>query len=85
LINKSEQTVCILCGNLRVFSRKWKEKVDGKGSMVTHTESVCADSECQKKVDSKFAEMRERRESADERRKGIVIAKRLKSPAILLK
>ena len=85
MINKSEQTVCILCGNVRVFSRKWKEKVDGKGSVVTHMESVCSDSECQKKVDAKFAEMRERRESADERRKGIVIARRVKIPGILLK
>lgn len=85
MITKSEQTVCILCGNLRVFSRKWKEQVDGRGSVVTHFESVCSDSECQKKVDAKFAEMREKREMADERRKGIVIAKRVKTPGILLK
>ena len=78
MINKRDQTFCILCGKLRIFSRQWKEKVDGRGSVVTHTESVCSDLECQKKVDAKFTEMREKREAAVERRKSAVIAKRMR-------
>lgn len=81
IINKNDQTACILCGNLRVFSRQWKERVDGKGTVVTHTDSVCADAECQKKVDEKFAAMRERREASGKNRKSIVIAKRVKAQA----
>ena len=76
--HEQDQTVCILCGNVRVFSRQWKNKVDGKGSIVTYTENVCADVECQQKVDEKFAEMRERRQIAHDRRKSIVIARRTK-------
>ncbi len=74
----STQTACILCGNMRVFSRQWKEKVDGRGSVVTHIESVCEDVECQKKVDLKFSEMREKRAAGEERRKIRMAIKREK-------
>lgn len=65
------QTVCINCGRLRIFSRTWKEKVEGKGSVVTHTESVCPDAECQKVVDARFAEIREKKEASEEKRKNV--------------
>lgn len=55
------ETVCIRCGKVRIFSRRWKEKVDGRGSVVTHEETVCPDPECQKLVDQHFSEMRDRR------------------------
>ena len=79
MISIGEQTLCILCGKMRVFSKQWKEQVNGKGSIVTHTESVCADSECQKKVDAKFSEMRERKVASEERRKSNLVARQAKS------
>ncbi len=81
MIKKSDFTVCIICGNLRIFSRQWKERVDGRGTVVTHTESICPNPECQKKVDAKFSEIRERREASELKRKGIVLAKRTKLQA----
>lgn len=61
---------------MRVFSKTWKDKLDGKGTMITHTESVCVDIECQKIVDKKFAEMREKRELSEERRKSVVLSRK---------
>ncbi|MBI3282794.1 hypothetical protein HYZ70_01825 [Candidatus Curtissbacteria bacterium] len=63
----SSATPCIRCGKIRIFSRKWVEKVDGKGAIVTHEEYVCLDQECQKIVDAKFEEMRNRRLGLDNR------------------
>lgn len=54
------ETSCIRCGKIRIFKRKWKEVI-GKGAAITHIETVCPDAKCQKIVDAKFAEMRERR------------------------
>ena len=85
MINLQDQTFCILCGNLRVFSKRWKDKLDGRGNVITHTESVCPDKECQKKVDQKFTEIRERREASEEKRKGLILAKRLQKTVIPLK
>lgn len=60
-INDQIETQCIRCGKTRVFFRRWKEKVDGRGAVVTHVETVCPDSECQKIVDAEFAAKREKR------------------------
>ncbi|OGD87871.1 hypothetical protein A2870_01315 [Candidatus Curtissbacteria bacterium RIFCSPHIGHO2_01_FULL_41_11] len=68
-------SVCIRCGKTRIFSKKWIEKNDGRGTPVLHEEAICPDSECQKIVDEKFAAMRERREQAEDRKKGITIAR----------
>ncbi|MEX2027903.1 MAG: hypothetical protein WD988_00195 [Candidatus Curtissbacteria bacterium] len=57
-------TPCIRCGKMRIVSRVWKEKLE-YGSIVTHTETVCPDKECQKLVDEKFALARERREQLE--------------------
>ncbi len=57
-------TVCIRCGKTRIVKRVWKEKLE-HGSVITHTESVCPDAECQKVVDEKFALARERREQLE--------------------
>lgn len=78
IINKQDKIICIHCGSLRIISRVWKEKVDGRGSVVTHTESVCTNDECQRTTDERFREMRERRKLAEEKRKSIVLAKRTK-------
>lgn len=64
----SDSSTCIRCGKIRVFSRKWTEKIDGRGQIVIHEEYVCSDAECQKIVDGKFEEMRLRREVAENRK-----------------
>jgi len=68
-------TPCIRCGKTRVLSRKWKGKSDGRGSMITYEEYVCVDSECQKVVDAKFEEMRNRRLGLEVKRNNIKIAR----------
>lgn len=74
---KSE-TVCIRCGKKRIFLKKWSEKVDGKGTLLTYTQTICPDKECQEIVDAKFTEMRERREMSEEKRKHNLINRKLK-------
>lgn len=69
----STTTLCIRCGKPRIFSRRWEEKADGKGTIITHEEYVCRDSECQKIVDAKFEEMRTRRLGLEERKNNIKI------------
>ncbi len=54
-------TPCIRCGKDRVFSKKWTEKVLDRGTPITYELYVCPDSECQKVVDAKFEEMRQRK------------------------
>lgn len=63
------QTFCIICGKKRIFFKNWKEKVDGRGTIVTITKSVCPDKKCQKKVDAKFDEIRKRREATEDKRR----------------
>ncbi|OGE05759.1 hypothetical protein A3F45_04105 [Candidatus Curtissbacteria bacterium RIFCSPHIGHO2_12_FULL_41_17] len=57
----SQETVCIRCGKIRIFARRWKEKTE-KGSVIIHEETVCPDPDCQKIVEAKFEEMRKKRE-----------------------
>ncbi len=59
-------TPCIRCGKTRIVKRVWKEKLE-HGSIITHTETVCPDKECQKAVDEKFAAVRARREELENR------------------
>ena len=54
------QNVCIRCGKVRIKGATWKEKSD-RGAVIFHEQSVCPDAECQKLVDKKFEEMRERK------------------------
>lgn len=54
------ESSCIRCGKTRVIGKVWVEKTD-KGNPITHTETICPDSECQKKVDADFAAKRERK------------------------
>ncbi|MDO8486977.1 MAG: hypothetical protein Q7S45_01630 [Candidatus Curtissbacteria bacterium] len=79
LIQNQANSTCIRCGKIRIFSKKWKDKENGKGSMVTHEETICPDHECQKIVDEKFKEIRDRRELAEERKRYIVLARSAKS------
>lgn len=71
-------TVCIRCGKQRVFLKKWKEKVDNRGTVITSEIYVCPDKECQKIVDAKFAEMRQKRLDSEQRKANL----RIKKPAV---
>lgn len=76
-------SVCIRCGKTRIFLRRWKDRGEnGKGTVVTHEETRCPDLECQKIVDEKFQEMKDRRTQTEERKKAVILersaAKKLK-------
>lgn len=61
-----QETPCIRCGKTRIFKRQWKEEV--KGGVITHTETVCPDPECQKIVEADFAARREKRLSFENKK-----------------
>ena len=54
------ESVCIRCGKTRIFKRKWREVLE-RGAAITHTETVCPDKDCQKKVEADFEEKRQKR------------------------
>jgi hypothetical protein len=56
---------CIRCGKERLVSKTWKEEITNffGSSFVTHTETVCPDKECQKIVEAKFQQEKERKEA----------------------
>lgn len=49
---------CIQCGKERVDGKSWKEK--SGVSVVTHTQTICPDSDCQKIVDKAIADRKEK-------------------------
>ncbi len=83
LIQDQSTTNCIRCGKPRIFWRKWKDRENNKGSQILHVETVCPDKECQKLVDEKFQEMRDRRALAENRKKSVILAKTAKSKAVI--
>jgi hypothetical protein len=56
---------CIRCGKERIVSKTWKEEIHNFSgtSFITHTETVCPDGECQKIVDAKFKQEKEKKEA----------------------
>jgi len=77
-------SVCIRCGKTRIFMTRWKDRGEsGKGTVVTHEESRCPDRQCQKIVDEKFQEMKDRRTQAEERKKAVVLERSLAKKAKL--
>ena len=68
-------TVCIRCGRDRILFKKWTEKSESNGKITTNELHVCPDSECQKIVDQKFAEMREKRMESEIRKSNLKLAK----------
>ena len=68
-------TVCIRCGKQRILFKKWTEKSETNGKITTFETYVCPDSDCQKIVDAKFAEMRERRMGSEARKSNIRLNK----------
>ncbi|OGD93815.1 hypothetical protein A3F02_00630 [Candidatus Curtissbacteria bacterium RIFCSPHIGHO2_12_FULL_38_9b] len=67
-----QETSCIRCGKIRIFKKKWIEKLD-RGSVITHIETVCPDNDCQKIVDAQFAAKRELRLAQENRKTGIKV------------
>lgn len=78
-------SVCIRCGKTRIFLKMWKDHGEnGRGAIVTHEESRCPDLECQKVVDEKFQEMKDRRTQAEERKKAVILERSAAKKARLL-
>ncbi len=71
-----QENICIRCGKTRIFARRWKEKVDGRGTVVTHEETVCPDSACQKVVDEQFLEMRNKRIRLEDAKQSIRLSRK---------
>lgn len=68
-------SVCIICGKVRVFSRKWADKENGKGSVIMHEETKCPDPACQQLVDEKFQAIRDHKAQIEERRQAALLEK----------
>ena len=68
-------TVCIRCGRDRILFKKWTEKSETNGKITTNELYVCPDSDYQKVVDAKFAEMREKRMESEIRKSNLKLAK----------
>ena len=64
------ETPCIRCGKTRIVKRTLKETVN-RGTPITHVETVCPDSACQKVVDAQFAEIREKRELQESKKTSV--------------
>ena len=65
--------ICTRCGKQRIFKDSWQEKlVTGQGqSLVTYSQFVCPDPDCQKLMELDLAEKqqisRERQDNQDKR------------------
>lgn len=73
--------VCTRCGKPRIFKDSWQEKFEsGQGkSVLTYSQFVCPDPECQKQVEIALAEKQvlaqERQDAQDKREQDRVIAR----------
>lgn len=58
---------CIRCGKERIISKTWKESVKTfiGSTIVTYTETVCPDSDCQKIVEHGLAVQKNKREKLE--------------------
>lgn len=75
---KETFSVCIRCGKTRILLKRWKDHGEnGKGAQIAHEETVCPDKKCQKIVDEKFQEMRDRRTQTEERKKAVILERSL--------
>jgi hypothetical protein len=55
-------SICIECGKQRIVVRTYEEKVGN--SVVVYKETICANPECQKKVDKTLAKELEKRQQS---------------------
>lgn len=52
-----ETTPCIRCGKFRIVAKTWSVHVGE--SLVTYTQTICPDSECQKIVEDQLQKKRD--------------------------
>ncbi len=79
-------SVCIQCGKTRILLKRWKDRGEfDKGTVIAHEETVCPDKECQKIVDDKFQEMRDRRTKTEERKKAVILERSLAKASASIK
>ena len=57
----ANNTPCIRCGKPRIIAKSWSEYIGV--SLVTFTETVCPDPECQKIVDDQLQKKKEKIEN----------------------
>ena len=63
-MTKKYTNPCIHCGKERIVSRSWEEEMvtfSGTRVQVSHTETVCPDAECQKRVMSELDDLKQKR------------------------
>ncbi len=65
IVETFQTSICIHCGKPRIVSRSWIEQVETLGgiSVITHTETVCADLDCQKIVDKELKDQKAKRDA----------------------
>lgn len=69
-MSKPIHSLCTRCHTERVVSKTWTEKIETYSgtSVVTHTETICPNPECQAVVDKQLTASRERNEQAKQDR-----------------
>lgn len=76
----SDTTPCIRCGKSRIIAKSWTEKISN--SVITYTQTVCPDEECQKIVDSDLQKKKDKitaiQNKSLERRKAVKRVKKVK-------
>ncbi|HSW88699.1 MAG TPA: hypothetical protein VLG12_06070 [Candidatus Saccharimonadales bacterium] len=70
-MTKKYTNPCIHCGQERIVSRTWDEEMitfSGTRVQVSHTETVCPDPECQKRVNSELSDLKQKRVEIQEKK-----------------
>jgi len=73
-MKSAAQNVCIKCGKKRIVARTYKEYVGL--TLVTYTDMVCPDPECQKAVDEISAARKEKSDFLKRKRESSKTAKK---------
>jgi hypothetical protein len=61
-LNNTNPTICVRCGKQRIVLSVKEEKIGN--SVISTTETVCPDPECQKKVDGMLNTEQEKRHTS---------------------
>ncbi|OIP57118.1 MAG: hypothetical protein COX79_03155 [Candidatus Levybacteria bacterium CG_4_10_14_0_2_um_filter_36_16] len=71
-------TNCTRCGKKRVFLKTWKEELETYSgvSVLTHTETICPDKDCQKIVEKELEAKRVKNETMKAEREERVMKQR---------
>ena len=56
--------MCTRCGKPRIVSKTWTEEIETYGgtTMITHSETICPDPDCQEKVDEGLKKQQQERQ-----------------------